>query len=640
MTTILDESDQTVAQLNHGELRKLHKQVTRLLADLQKAEKLSEKRLSSYPAKQRTSATNLIHYLALRSKDLRPLQQRLARYGLSSLGRCEAHVLASVQQLHTVLGILCGLQSAPRTAARTDHLAASTRTLAANTKQLLGAVRGKHSARIMVTLPSEAAYDAHLIAELLANGTDLMRINCAHDEPQVWLDMINHIRREAQLIGVNCRVLMDLAGPKLRTGALQPGEQVVTWGPQRDAHGRVLQPARVAFYVPSSAALPTGVDATLPVAAHVISSAELGDELLLTDARGKRRRLFITHIDARHFIAEANDTAYAEPGTLLRLKRKKHTLCEFRLDNLPAHEEPLLLMTGDTLLVTASQDPGQPAWRNALGQVQAPASIPCSLPTVLAEVRAGERIWFDDGKLGGIVRQATPEFLEVEITYAKAGGAKLRSDKGINLPDSTLSLPCLTPKDHEDLLFAKEHADLIGLSFVRRPEDVTTLLATLGKKPSRLGIILKIETPQAFRNLANILLTGITNVPLGVMVARGDLAVEVGFARLAEVQEEILWLCEAAHIPVIWGTQVLENLTKKGIATRAEVTDAAMSGRAECVMLNKGPYIVDAVRFLSDVLQRMNTHQSKKRPLLRRLAVSERKMDEQKEPRAKKKANK
>ena len=79
--------------------------------------------------------------------------------------------------------------------------------------------------------------------------------------------------------------------------------------------------------------------------------------------------------------------------------------------------------------------------------------------------------------------------------------------------------------------------------------------------------------------------------PAGVMVARGDLGVELGFERMAEVQEEILWLAEAAHLPVIWATQVLETLTKTGTPTRGEVTDAAMSARAECVMLNKGPFV-------------------------------------------------
>ena len=103
------------------------------------------------------------------------------------------------------------------------------------------------------------------------------------------------------------------------------------------------------------------------------------------------------------------------------------------------------------------------------------------------------------------------------------------------------------------------------------------------------------------------------------MIARGDLAVECGFERLAEVQEEILWVCEAAHMPVIWATQVLETLAKTGLPSRAEITDAAMGERAECVMLNKGPHILDAMRTLDDILRRMQAHQSKKRPLLRAL---------------------
>jgi pyruvate kinase len=103
------------------------------------------------------------------------------------------------------------------------------------------------------------------------------------------------------------------------------------------------------------------------------------------------------------------------------------------------------------------------------------------------------------------------------------------------------------------------------------------------------------------------------------MVARGDLAVEVGFQRLAEVQEEILWLAGAGHVPVVWATQVLESLAKRGVPSRSEITDAAMGERAECVMLNKGPYIVDAIAALDDILTRMADHQRKNRSLLRQL---------------------
>ena len=103
------------------------------------------------------------------------------------------------------------------------------------------------------------------------------------------------------------------------------------------------------------------------------------------------------------------------------------------------------------------------------------------------------------------------------------------------------------------------------------------------------------------------------------MIARGDLAVELGYERLAEVQEEILWLCEAAHLPVIWATQVLEQLAKSGLPSRAEISDAAMAGLAECVMLNKGPHIDEAVTVLDDILCRMTDHHYKKNALLRQL---------------------
>ena len=92
--------------------------------------------------------------------------------------------------------------------------------------------------------------------------------------------------------------------------------------------------------------------------------------------------------------------------------------------------------------------------------------------------------------------------------------------------------------------------------------------------------------------------------------------------RQTEVQEEVLWFCEAARVPVIWATQVLESLAKRGIPSRAEITDAAMGERADCVMLNKGPHLVEAVRFLDNIPQRMEAQQNKKSARLRRLRLS------------------
>ena len=183
-------------------------------------------------------------------------------------------------------------------------------------------------------------------------------------------------------------------------------------------------------------------------------------------------------------------------------------------------------------------------------------------------------------------------------------------------------MPAITAKDRDDLVFVGRHADMVALSFANSVEDVRelrSLLEPLGDKQP--AVVLKIETRRGFDNLPAMLLEAMKSPRWAVMIARGDLAVECGFERMAEVQEEILWLCEAAHVPVIWATQVLETLAKHGVPSRAEVTDAAMSHRAECVMLNKGPYIVQAVKVLDDILRRMHGHQAKKQSMLRELRL-------------------
>ena len=107
--------------------------------------------------------------------------------------------------------------------------------------------------------------------------------------------------------------------------------------------------------------------------------------------------------------------------------------------------------------------------------------------------------------------------------------------------------------------------------------------------------------------------------PRGVVIARGDLAVETGWKNFASIQEEIMRISEAAHIPVVWATQVLENLAKKGVPTRSEITDAASAQRTECVMLNKGRYIEKTVKMLDKILRRMQRFQKKKETILPKL---------------------
>jgi pyruvate kinase len=245
-----------------------------------------------------------------------------------------------------------------------------------------------------------------------------------------------------------------------------------------------------------------------------------------------------------------------------------------------------------------------------------------SLPEVLDQLRVGERVWFDEGRFGGRIVEVDRQSVVIEVTHALPKGARLRPDKGLNFPDSHLTINPLTTEDLRNLEFVAAHADIVGCSFIREPADLDLLQNELdrrldGRPPPAL--LVKIETAPAVRSLPELIIHAASRRPLTVMIARGDLAVEIGYQRLAEIQEEILWLCEAAHVPVVWATQVFDRLVRKGTPTRAEITDAAMSERAECVMLNKGPYVGQAVAMLEDVLTRMEEHQSKKTAHLRAL---------------------
>lgn len=244
--------------------------------------------------------------------------------------------------------------------------------------------------------------------------------------------------------------------------------------------------------------------------------------------------------------------------------------------------------------------------------------VGCTLPAALEQVQPGQQVWFDDGKIGTVAEAVQPGQLRLRVTHARAKGERLKAEKGINFPDTALDLPALTEADRQHLKFAVRHADMLGYSFVQTPQDVQLLLDALAEEgaPPTTGIVLKIETRLAVRNFPELMVCAAGSRPCGVMIARGDLAVELGFSRMAELQEELLWLCEAAHLPVIWATQVLEALVKKGVPTRGEFTDAAGGMRAECIMLNKGPYVVQAVREVTALNTRMRQHQHKKRPQL------------------------
>lgn len=247
--------------------------------------------------------------------------------------------------------------------------------------------------------------------------------------------------------------------------------------------------------------------------------------------------------------------------------------------------------------------------------------VEVSLPQIIDDLKVGQAVFFDDGTIEAKVLSLSGE--TASLVVKKAHKKKLRPGKGINLPATHLNLPSLTPEDVQLLPFISAHADLVGYSFVRNAMDVDILygeLEQLGDKDT--GVVFKIENRTAFENLPSILFAAMKRPRIGVMIARGDLAVEIGFERISEVQNQILWLCEAAQIPVIWATQVLDTMAKKGMATRAEISDATISAQAECVMLNKGPFIVEATKTLMNVLVRMEAHSQKSKNTLRALKVA------------------
>lgn len=595
-------------------------------ADMVASESRTQPHLAEIHANYRESARNFLHYLALRRRDLRPLQRALAAMGVSSLGRAEANVLASVDAVLRVLGYLTpGGRQAFSPGAQALDFARGERLLAEHTDALLGPATNGRPVRIMVTMPSEAADDYLLVHHLIQQGMDCMRINCAHDDAAAWARMIEHLEQAERALGRSCRVFMDLAGPKLRTGPLEPGPAVVRIHPCRDAYGKVTEPARV-WLIPEDdpAPPPSPASASLPVPSNWLARLHVGDVVKFTDARDSRRSFKIIDVTDQGCWAEAGRTAYLVSGTRLLVHGEGEADARAcRIGALPPGDTAIALQKGDLLIVTRDLKPGRPATYDSTGAILTPAMIGCTIPDVFDHVRAGEAIWFDDGKIGGVIEKVEPSQVRVRITQEYLRAVNLRADKGINLPDSDLRIAAMTDKDIEDLSFVARHADIVGLSFANCALDVTALQARLASLGSRQpAIVLKIETRRGFENLPDMLLTAMRAPQCGVMIARGDLAVECGFERLAEVQEEILWLCEAAHVPVIWATQVLETLAKEGRPSRAEITDAAMGLRAECVMLNKGPYVLSAVRALDDILRRMHAHQAKKRSMLRALHLA------------------
>jgi pyruvate kinase len=601
-------------------------EVLSLRQRIEKQASIGRQTLSDLPPERQPSADNLLSYLALRGEDIRPLQRRLTRVGMSSLGGVEPHVMATINAiLHNLYMVGNQEQSAGDSAQVYGAFNSDVQRLERNTINLFGEHPKNRRAHIIVTMSAEVADDYMQVHQLLKSGMNCMRINCAHDDPEVWLKMIKTVRNAQHATGLPCRILMDLGGPKLRIGAMESKQAVLKIKPIRASDGSIQRPARIwlARAETSVSEMPAA-DASFVVDRDWLAAIVTGDRISLRDIRGSKRNWRVREVLAEGCWAESKKTSYVGNGTILLLQNDNDPAgAKTTLTSLAEEKRVCLVRTGDILFISNTDQAGKPASHSPQGELLNPARLSLAIPAVYRDVRPGDPLIFDDGRICGIVEKQSVTQLQVRITQTIKPVEKLEGGRGVNLPGTDLKLPALGKKDLQDIEFAVRYTDMIGLSFANEPSDVRALhqhLQMCGRVD--VGIILKIETKRGFSNLPAMLLEALKFSNSGVMIARGDLAVECGFERMSEIQEEILWVCESAHIPVIWATQVLEGLTKYGQVSRAEVSDAAMSQAAEAVMLNKGPHIIEAVKMLDNILQRMQGHHQKTCSVLRELHLA------------------
>lgn len=608
------------------------------------------------------SRDNLLAYLALRQHNLEDLQMELAEKGLSSLGRLEGQVLITIEQVLMHFKPQKDLQIVDEISSGLEKVAyhESQNVTTKRSRLLLGRPRLGRSTRIMVTLDLESIHQPHLLEELLIHGMDIARINCAHDTPREWKMLIDSIRhaeerlvQRGQGVGRQCRIVMDLAGPKIRTLSTSSEIRPLKISVPKDIHGKPVR--MVEGFLDGEAeftekisllGVPPSFVISIKEGSDELPNLDIGERLSFYDGRGRFRSVTILEriSPTRVKIGLDKTALFQEDIILYREKYRKESNTDtlekknteidrddideenydankssFKIGHVAPQPTSVLVKSGDTILLRKDEaNRRHDSISSARYEKYITGEITCNLPRTLETVQVGHHVFIDDGKISSIVRSSNDEYLELEILSPSDTTAKIKPEKGLNFPDSNLNLPALTPEDIDNLDFIVKNATAVGLSFVHSSDDIENLHKALSdiKKPD-FGIIAKVETSDSVTNLAKVLLAGLDLPNFGILIARGDLAVEMGFENLPTIQEDILCMCEAAHIPVILATQVLETMAKSGLPTRAEMIDAAFGQRAECVMLNKGKHILEAVKMLSLILGSEERRHLKKRQIFR-----------------------
>jgi pyruvate kinase len=527
----LSSADQKEKQIVEEKFDIVGKRLDEIYLDtIERAQKAQSKlRFKISEKEKKWSCDNLLCYVALREHDLSDLQLRLAEYGLSSLEMLESRVLVSIEQVLKHFGIppLNTSSSLCKVNSQTGNL-----MLAKRSELLFGQSSTGRRTRIMVTLDSSDIFQYELIEQLLENGLDIVRINCAHNTKREWKLLIESIRTaEERLIqqgtqtGHKCKILMDLGGQKIRTGPVELKPRPLKISVLEDVHGR---PLRLAEGVLDSEANQTGL-ANLegkPPGSFVIAiskidyrglgSLKIGQKISFRDARDERlcTMTVLERISPTKVRVGLDHTAWLKEGTKLECQTysfvenagdatagsegnyndanaiaiaiandndndngssssSSSSRCSFTVGQIKPQPVEIKVEYGNTLRLYRDT--------KRLGHIgdgtvsNKPAGISCTYPEILDHVMVGHRVFIDDGKIEGIVRSSNEEYLELEIVSPKGTIAEIKPNKGMNFPDSSIVMPALTPEDIRNLEFVVEHADMVALSFVHRPEDIYDL---------------------------------------------------------------------------------------------------------------------------------------------------------------------
>lgn len=620
-------------------LNELNRGVDSLLTMLSEVDQDKRDRIDAADAEHREGVRNVQHFARLQADDARHIVAQLRAVGIRVSD--QAPVADQLRAAKTLLQNLGGQSSDDGGAEGESYditrLAAaierSQEQLASNSSALLGEPRDGMPSCVMVTLPTEAADDPDLVQSFADAGMDIARINCAHDTPEAWRAMAANVRAASTRVGRDIKISMDLPGPKLRVGAIEPGPRIARTRVTRTKTGRILTPSKL-WITPfdhnatAPAPVPEGLPGRPTLAIQVdpewLQTVNEGDELSMLDARGSKRYMTVHKVTDEGVLAYGRRNVYLANGSLVACQYIKT-----RIHGIGRSEQRVHVDVGSRLTLTSDPTPTDPT-------DDIPA-VNCGEPQVIRSLDVGSIVLFDDAKIECEVTSVTRagekdaegntaeyDSAELVAVHTREGGKNLREGRGIHFPGIHVPLPAMTDEDRAILPEIVRTADIIAPSYVRSAEDLTEILdaiekeidvaasenedpAAVSARIRNLGVMLKIESEECYNDLPNVVTELLRHRNSGVMIARGDLAMELGFSRMSEAREQIMDVANAAHIPTIFATQVLETMAKSGLPSRAEITDADVALRTQGVMLNKGTHIPDAINILNSIGTALNT---------------------------------